>query len=120
MKFRTSSGRFLEPLGLGLHPQDREAGLELGRLDVGDQAPLEPGPQPVLEARDLLRRPVRREDDLAAGAVERVERVEELLLELLAAFQELDVVDEEDVDLAVAAPEGVRRRCSGSRRRTRS
>ena len=36
-------------------------------------------------------------------AVEVVERVEELLLELLGALEELDVVDEEHVDLAVAA-----------------
>ena len=107
MKFRTSARQLLERLGLGLHAQDGQAGLELRRLDVGDQAPLEPGPQPVLEAGDLLGRTVRREDDLVAGAVERVEGVEELLLELLAALEELDVVDEQDVDLAVAAAEGV-------------
>ena len=53
-------------------------------------------------------------------AVQVVERVEELLLELLGALEELDVVDEEHVDLAVAAFE--RRACasSASRRRTRS
>ena len=54
---------------------------------------------------DRLRRPVRGDHDLAAAAVQVVERVEELLLELLGALEELDVVDEEHVDLAVAALE---------------
>ncbi len=51
--------------------------------------------------RDRLGRPVRRDDDLAAAGVEVVEGVEELLLELLGALEELDVVDEQDVDVAV-------------------
>ena len=52
------------------------------------------------------RRPVGGDDDLAVGAVERVERVEELLLEALLVLHELDVVDEQHVALAVAALEG--------------
>ena len=47
-------------------------------------------------------RPVRGDHDLAAPAVQVVERVEELLLELLGALEELDVVDEQHVDVAVA------------------
>ena len=47
-------------------------------------------------------RPVGGDHDLAAAAVQVVERVEELLLELLGALEELDVVDEQHVDLAVA------------------
>ena len=43
-------GDALEVLGLGLLAEDGEAGLELGRLDVGDEAPLEAGAQAVLEA----------------------------------------------------------------------
>jgi hypothetical protein len=39
------------------------------------------------------------------GSVERVERVEELLLEPFLALHELDVVDEQHVDVAVAALE---------------
>ena len=64
--------------------------------------PLEPAAQPVLQGRDLLRRPVGRDDDLLVGVVEGVEGVEELLLRPLLALQELDVVDEQDVGLAVA------------------
>ena len=43
-------GDAAEVLGLGLLAEDGEAGLELGRLDVGDEAPLEPGAEAVLEA----------------------------------------------------------------------
>ena len=109
-----------EVLGLGLLAEDGEAGLELGRLDVGDEAPLEAGAEAVLEAGDRLRRPVGRDDDLAALAVELVERVEELLLELLGALEELDVVDEQHVEVAVAALEARHRPWRGWRRRTRS
>ena len=48
-----------EVLGLGLLAEDGEAGLELGRLDVGDEAPLEAGAEAVLEAGDRLRAPGR-------------------------------------------------------------
>ena len=48
-----------------------------------------------------------RQHDLAVGLVEVVEGVEELLLGLLLALDELDVVDEQHVDVAVAALEGV-------------
>ena len=55
-------------------------------------------------------RPVRGDHDLALR-VERVERVEELLLGPLLAFEELDVVDEQEVAVAVAAVElGIVRR----------
>src|ERR1041385_8179969 len=72
------------------------------RLDVRDQPPLEAAPQSLLERRDVAWRPVGGEHDLRAGLVQRVEGVEELLLEALLAFEELDVVDEQDVVRAVA------------------
>ena len=98
-------GDAVEVLGFGLLLEDREPRLELGGLDVGDEAPLEAAAQAVLDRGDRLRRPVGGDHDLAAAAVQVVERVEELLLELLGALEELDVVDEEHVDLAVAALE---------------
>ena len=76
-----------------------------GRLDVGDQAHDEPAAEPVLEGGDGVRGPVRGQHDLAVGLVEGVEGVEELLLEALLALEEVDVVHEQDVDLAVAALE---------------
>jgi hypothetical protein len=49
---------------------------------------------------------VRGDDDLLVGVVQRVERVEELLLDAFLALDELDVVDQQHIDVAVAAFEG--------------
>ena len=106
MNSRTSGG-IQRRLPLGLLAEDGEAGLEVGGLDVGDQAHLEPAAQAVLEGADGVGRPVGGQHDLAVGLVEVVEGVEELLLGLLLALDELDVVDEQHVDVAVAALEGV-------------
>ena len=47
------------------------------------------------------------EHELAAALVERVEGVEELLLGARLALEELDVVDEQDVGVAVALLEAL-------------
>src|SRR6266545_4582310 len=85
----------------------RAVRLENARLDVGDQPPLESGAQALLERGDLPRRAVRGDDDLPAGLVERVEGVEELLLDPLLVLEELDVVDQEQVVGAVALLEAL-------------
>ena len=95
----------VEPVHLRLLAKDRDAGLEFGRLHVGDEPPLEPGAQAILEGRQLLGRPVRGDDDLLVGVVQGVEGVEELLLDTFLALDELDVVDQQHVDVAVAALE---------------
>src|SRR5207249_10727040 len=59
--------------------EDGEPGLEVWRLDVGDEAPLEPGAEPVLQRGDLLGGPVRGDDDLLVDLVQRIERVKKLL-----------------------------------------
>jgi len=87
--------RQTDALDLGSLLQDGDAGLNVGRLDVGDQPPLEAGAEPVLELGDLLRGGIGGDDDLLAGLVEVVEGVEELLLRALLAGDELDVVDEQ-------------------------
>ena len=97
----------VDPVRLHLLAQDRDARLEVGRLDVGDQAPFEAAAQPRLERRDVARRPVARHDDLRAGLVERVERVEELLLDPLLVLEELHVVDQQHVVGAVALLEAL-------------
>src|SRR5207247_9162520 len=56
-----------------LAAKDRDTRLEIRRLDVGDETPLEAAAEPLLERRDVARRPVRREHDLRAGLVQRVE-----------------------------------------------
>ncbi|MEZ5168100.1 MAG: hypothetical protein R2695_17040 [Acidimicrobiales bacterium] len=65
---------------LGLLAEDGEAGFEIGTLDVGDQAPLEPVAEAILEGRHRAGGPIRREHDLLVVLVQLVERVEELLL----------------------------------------
>ena len=86
--------RDIGSLPLRLLTEDREPGLELGRLDVGDQTPLEAVAEPVLERGDGSRRTIGGDNDLAAGSVEGVKRVEELLLEALLVLDELHVIDE--------------------------
>ena len=102
---RDAAGDPLEHLGLGdlealpldLLAQDGDARLEVGAADVDDDALAEARAQALLELLELARRPVGGDDDLLAGLVERVERVEELDLGLLLLGEELDVVDEQDV-----------------------
>ena len=90
---------------LGLGAQDRDARLEVRGGQVGDEAPLEPAAQPLLERQDRLGRPVGGQDDLLAVLVDRVERVEELFLGPFLVGDELDVVDQQQVDPPVARPE---------------
>ena len=85
--------------------KDRDLRLEVGRLDVGDQSPLEARAEPLFERRDLFRRRVGGEDDLLLRFVERVEGVEELFLRPFLAGEELDVVEQQRVDGAIAIAE---------------
>src|SRR5919204_41749 len=93
-------GRFPARLQL----EDRDPGLEVRRLHVDAQPQAEPALEALLHP-EFLGRAVRGDHDLALFLVERVERVEELGLRLLALGQELDVVDEQDVHVAVAGGE---------------
>ena len=81
--------------------QNGQPHLDVGRLQVGDQAPLKPGNQPLLEVLDLAGRTVARQHDLPVRLVQRVESVEELLLDALFARQELNVIDQQHVGLPV-------------------
>ncbi len=90
---------------LRLGTQDRHARLVLRLGHVGDQAPLEPAEQAFFEVRDFVRRGIAGEHDLPGGLVQVVEGVEELFLRALAVAQEVDVVDDEDVHVAVAVAE---------------
>jgi hypothetical protein len=53
----------------------------------------------------VARRHIAGDDDLLVVIVERVEGVEERLLRLCFSLEELDVVDQQDVDIAVASLE---------------
>src|SRR5918996_2124317 len=98
-------GRNVEPLGRNLALQDGEASLKIGGLNVGNQAPLEAGPEPLFESRDFLRRTIRGNHDLTSG-VEGIEGVEELFLRPLLTLEELDVVDQEKTGRPITAVEG--------------
>ena len=87
--------------------QDGDAGFQVRRLHVGDQAAFEAGAQTVFQRVQLLRRAVGGQDDLFVGLVQRVEGVEELFLGSLFALEELDVVDHQNVQVAVAPLEGL-------------
>ena len=103
----TSSSARVDTFQLHLLAQDRDAGLEVGRLDVDGQTRLETRAKAVFEGSQRSRRTVRRDDDLLAGLVEGIERMEELLLRLLFVLQELDVVYEKHVVLTVPVLEAL-------------
>jgi hypothetical protein len=81
--------------------QDRDAGLELRRLDRDRQTPAEARLQPLLEAVDLLRIAIAGQDHLLLALEQRVEGMEELLLRALLAREELNVVDQQRIERAI-------------------
>ena len=64
--------------------------------------------QALLDRHQRAREAVAGQHELAAGLVQRVEGVEELLLGLGLAGEELDVVDQQHVDVAVGVLEARR------------
>ena len=66
MNSRTSSGIDFF-VHLGFRAQDGQPGLEVRRVDLGDQARQEAAPEPVLEGLDRPGRPVGGEHDLLGG-----------------------------------------------------
>ena len=65
--------------------QDGHARLEVWRLHVDNQTPLEPAAQTLLDIRHFTRRTVARQDDLLAVAIQFIERMEELVLRAFLA-----------------------------------
>ena len=96
------------PSALDLLAEDGDAGLEIGGLDVGDEAPLETGDEAVFKGGQGVRRAIGSDDYLFLRIVESVEGMEEFLLGLLFLLEELDVVDQEYVDGAIAVLEALR------------
>ena len=104
MYSRTSFGT-ATPSRSPLEAEDRRSGFDIRQRDIGDQTALEARAQPVVERLDRLRVTIGGNHDLLARLIELVEGVEELLLGALLAGDELDVVDHQNVDRAVARPE---------------
>src|SRR3989338_4436173 len=97
-----------EPVLLDLRLDDGDTGFDVGlgylRDHAGGKTPL----QTLFETRQKSRMLVGREDDLFVAVVERVEKMEEFLLRLLGVRDELHVVHDEDVVLAILVLEAVR------------
>jgi hypothetical protein len=72
--------RLLLGLDLGLGLEDAEAKLVVGRVKVDDETPGEPRLDALLEAVNLARRAVGRDDDLLVLVDQGIEGVEELVL----------------------------------------
>ena len=83
---------------------DGHAGLKIRRRHIHQQAPFEPGPQAVVQQRHLRGGTVGGQHDLAAGFVQVVEGMEKFLLGLLLAGDELHVIHQQQVRLAVFFP----------------
>ena len=82
--------------------QDGDACFEVWWLNVGDQATFEASAQAISQGGELLGGSVGGEDDLFVCLVECVEGVEKFLLGSLFTLEELDVVNHQDVEVAVA------------------
>ena len=82
-------------------PQDGHSGLEIRGRHIGDQTAFKTGPQTFLQRLNILGWPVTGDDDLLIGRVKGIEGMEEFLLRTLLTDDELHVVDEQYVDVAV-------------------
>ena len=88
-----------------LFAEDGHARFHIGRLQVGHQAPFEPRDEALLQVGDLARRPVAGHHYLFARLVQGVEGVKEFLLNAFLAGEEMDIVDEKHIAVAVSAAE---------------
>jgi hypothetical protein len=81
---------------------DRHAHLEFRIADTSAiRPPSKREPEALLERREGLWRPVGRDDDLLIILIERVERVEKLFFGFFFAADELDIVDDQHVNIAI-------------------
>ena len=101
--------RQLDAVGVHLLFQDGHASLQRGNLEVGAESPLEARQQALLHALHLHGRLVRRQHNLLPGLVQVVENVEEHVLRLLLAAEELHIVDDEHIHHLVEVAEVVDR-----------
>jgi len=101
--------RQLDAVGVHLLFQDGHARFQRGNLEVGAEPPLKAGQQALLHALHFNRRLVRRQHDLLSGLVQVVEDVEEHVLRLLLATEELHIIDDEHIHHLVKVAEVVDR-----------
>ena len=97
VQFDLQGARFL--------PQNGKTRLDVGRLQFRGQAPLETRNQAVLEIGDLRGRTIAREHDLLVPVEEGIEGVKEFLLRSFFAGEKLNIIDQEQICLAVTLAE---------------
>ena len=90
---------------LRLLAQDCDSGVEVGSCHISDEPPFEPADHSRLKPGQVLGLHIRRNDDLLVVIVKSVEGVKERFLCGVAALQELNVVDEQHVDVAISSLE---------------
>jgi len=95
----------LYPQHGGLVFDDGQSRLEVGRGHIHHKARHEAALQPVLQLGHFTGRTVGGQHDLPPGFVQSVEGMKELLLRLLLAGDELDIVHQQDARLPVLLPE---------------
>jgi hypothetical protein len=81
--------------------QNREAHFNIRRLQIGHQAPFKTRDEAMLEVLNFTRRAIAGEHDLLMAFVKGIEGVEKFFLDAFLARKELDIVDEQDVRLAI-------------------
>lgn len=86
---------------MGISAQYGKACFDIGWVHIRDETPAEATAKTFWSGQ-LPGMPVGAQHDLFALVVKSIERMEELLNQLLLAFQELDVVEKEDVHVAIA------------------
>ena len=91
----------------GKAAEDFAAGQEVGGIDADDHATDEAVDQRFAEFLDHLGMIVAGHDDLPAHGLDGVEGVEEFLLGGLFAAEEMDIIDDQEIELAHAMAEGV-------------
>ena len=84
--------------------QDGDPRRQVRRLHPRDESGLESRHEPFVQVRNDFGGTIAREDDLLLRGVQFVERMEQFLVDLRHAAQELDVVEQEAVDAADAFP----------------
>src|SRR6266699_882715 len=97
VQFNLQGARFL--------PQNGKTRLDVGRLQLRGQAPLETRNQTVFEIGNLRGRTITREHDLFVTVEEGIKGVKKFLLRPLFAGEKLNIVDQEQIGLAVTFAE---------------
>lgn len=89
----------------GFFAEDSDAGFGIWELEFGGEAPFEAGDEAGFEISDFGWGAIAAEDDLFMAVEEGIESMKELFLGAAFIGEELDIIDEEDIGLAVAFAE---------------